>query len=181
MEYKPLAKLEKMIITMGNKLVFMFQKNIASNLESNRSSKKYKRWFDFATKTKDDNNNVNDFTEFTKDKVFSEVIKRLRRDKLTDDDIKYIESEEEHIKLTQDFYLKQKLQLDEREQEGIYIGVGIGVDKGIGIGVKKEKAKNKAEKNKMIKNMESKGLSVEAISDLTGLSLEEIKNIKADD
>ena len=77
-----------------NKLTFMFQKNIVKNNNMN----KYTKWFDFAEKTKNKANKEEDFEDYLNDDLFLEMIRRLKREILTEDEIRYIENEEESEK-----------------------------------------------------------------------------------
>ena len=52
-----------------------------------------------------------------------------------------------------------------------------GLAEGEKLGARKEREKAKAEKIESAKKMLSKGLSIEDISDFTGLSLEEVKKL----
>ncbi len=68
--------------------------SIVKNNKNKEKLKKYIRWFDFASKSKNDKNTKADFKEYEKDKIFSEVIKRLRKDRLGEDEMRYIATEE---------------------------------------------------------------------------------------
>jgi hypothetical protein len=70
-----------------NRLIYAFQKNIVKN----QKYKKYLAWFEFAEKSKDKDNTEADFAVFAKDEVFSEVIRRLKRESLQKDDFEYID------------------------------------------------------------------------------------------
>jgi hypothetical protein len=138
-----------------NRLVFIFQKNIVKS----RLLKKYKRWFEFAEKTRDENNEKKDFAKFQGDKIFSEMIRRLRRDELTDEDFVYIEDE------------KKTWEEVERLERGIYEdgkkdGEKIGFEKGI---------EKKGEEIAL--NMIKHGMDIDTITKLTGFSLEKLKEI----
>ncbi len=56
-----------------NKLVFMLHPNIIKN----KKNTKYRRWFDFAEKTRDFNNKNTDFVSYQKDPIFNEIINVL--------------------------------------------------------------------------------------------------------
>jgi len=75
----------------SNRLVFAFQKNIVKN----RKMEKYTRWFEFAERTKNRDNRPEDFEEFREEAPFDEMMRRLDRTTLTDDDLAYIEKERE--------------------------------------------------------------------------------------
>lgn len=74
-----------------NRLIFAFQKNIVKN----RKMEKYVRWFDFAEKTKNRENSPEDFEEFGGIEPFDEMMRRLDRTVLTEEDLSYIERERE--------------------------------------------------------------------------------------
>ncbi|MCP4104855.1 MAG: hypothetical protein GY749_04860, partial [Desulfobacteraceae bacterium] len=76
-----------------NRLIFMFQKNIVKN----KKIVPYEKWFEFAEKTRDENNTEEDFLAFAGDRVFEEMMRRLSKNSLTEDDTMYIEDEKEFI------------------------------------------------------------------------------------
>jgi len=73
-----------------NRLIWAFQKNIVRN----EKFSKYKPWFELAEKTRNKMNIKSDFLQFEQDKIFSEIIRRICKEALTEDDIKYIENYE---------------------------------------------------------------------------------------
>ena len=96
-----------------NKLIFMFQKNIITNMNSAKQNEsgqptKYSRWFDFAQKTLKKDNSKEDFIEYENDVLFKEIMRRLDQSKLTDDDKQYISDQrvmwEKIGKYGRDFY-----------------------------------------------------------------------------
>ncbi|MBN2693891.1 PD-(D/E)XK nuclease family transposase [bacterium] len=103
-----------------NRLIFMFQSNIVKNNKNKEKLKKYVRWFDFAEKSKKNRNIEADFKEYTKDKIFSEIIKRLKKDRLKEDDMMYILSEEkfkeEYLQYTSAMLEKTK-EVEEKNKE----------------------------------------------------------------
>lgn len=72
-----------------NRLIFAFQKNIVRNTQAAT----YDRWFTFAEKTRNRDNSKEDFQEFQEDEIFAEIIRRLNKDALTEEDLHYIEQE----------------------------------------------------------------------------------------
>jgi len=80
-----------------NRLIFMFQNNIVKDDKFT----KYRKWFEFAEKTKNKENKSKDFITYKKDVVFKEVMKIIVKKALDAEDLKYIESEEENIVLFQ--------------------------------------------------------------------------------
>ncbi len=55
----------------------------------------YVRWFDFAERTRNEDNTSDDFGEFRGDRIFDEMMNRLDKTVLTDDDMEYIRTEKE--------------------------------------------------------------------------------------
>ena len=71
--------------------MFLFQKNIVKN----KKIEKYVRWFEFAEKTKNTENKEEDFRKFESDPPFDEIIRRLNRTILTNEDLEYIKREKD--------------------------------------------------------------------------------------
>ena len=142
-----------------NKLIFAFQNNIVDN----NNLGKYEKWFQFASKTKNKENREEDFAEFKQDKIFLEIIRKLRKDNLTESDIKYITEEEQYIEELERW---EETHYDYGYNDGIEQGIEKGIEQGI-------------EQGKIItaKIMISKGVSVEDISEMTGLDPSEIKKL----
>lgn len=74
-----------------NRLVFMLQKNIVRQQEG----QKYERWFEFAEKSRQTENESSDFDDFRGDDIFEKMIRRLKKEALTEDDLIYIVTEQE--------------------------------------------------------------------------------------
>lgn len=74
-----------------NRLLFAFQKNIVKNEKFTR----YSAWFTLAEKTLNRLNKKSDFDAYRKDKIFMELMRRLLKSNLTDDDLEYIEDYQE--------------------------------------------------------------------------------------
>ena len=74
-----------------NRLMFLFQKNIVKN----KKIEKYVRWFDFAEKTRNTENKEEDFRKFESDPPFDEIIRRLNKTILTNEDLEYIKREKD--------------------------------------------------------------------------------------
>ena len=70
-----------------NRLIYIFQKNIVKNPNSTLP---YFKWFDFANISRNPDNKEEDFLKFKDDKDMAEVINRLRKDKLTAEEFKYV-------------------------------------------------------------------------------------------
>lgn len=146
-----------------NRLIFMFQKNIVKN----KAMKKYEKWFEFAEKTRNENNAEEDFEAYKGDEIFCEMMRRLRKDTLSDEDFYYIEDQkeawEEAERLERGFYEDGKKQgRKEGRKEGKIEGI-------------KEGAKDKA--IQMARIMKENQEPVEKISKYTGLSIDEIQDL----
>jgi Helicobacter pylori protein of unknown function (DUF874) len=76
-----------------NRLIYIFQKNIVKN---KRIDLPYYKWFDFASMSRNPNNKEEDFIQYIKDKDMAELINRLRKDKLSPDEFKYVSDYPKH-------------------------------------------------------------------------------------
>lgn len=142
-----------------NRLIFMFQQNIIKT----KAIKKYERWFEFAEKTRNQNNKKEEFKEYEDDDIFVEMMQRLDRTELTNEDLEYIKEE--------------KVSWDEIErleagmyEMGVKDGNKKGLKKGIEIGAH-QMAVNTAG------IMKRAGEEAAKISTYTGLSIEEIEQL----
>ncbi len=77
-----------------NKLIYAFQKNIVKNGKLS----KYYDWFEFAQKTLDKVADRFAYDKYRKDKIFCEMIRRLKIGLEDDDSIEYIKNYEETIR-----------------------------------------------------------------------------------
>jgi hypothetical protein len=68
-------------------MIYVFQKNIVKN---KRIDLPYFKWFDLANISRNPNNKEEDFSKYKSDKEMSEVISRIRKDKLPPDEFKYV-------------------------------------------------------------------------------------------
>ncbi len=134
-----------------NRLIFAFQKNIVRNTHA----EKYDRWFTFAEKTRHAGNSKEDFEEFQEDEIFAEIIRRLNKDALTEEDLRYIEQE------------RRAWEEFSRLERGIYES---GYNEGVYIGEQKRDCE-------IVLNMYRKGMSPEDIADLTGIPIEQVLSI----
>lgn len=139
-----------------NRLIFLLQKNIVQHLEG----LPYERWFQFAEKSRNRNNEAADFEEFEEDEIFEEMMRRLNRGALTEEDEAYIESEqemwEEVVRLEQGYY-------DRGHRDGWLDGRDVGFADG-----QQTKALDTARK------MLADGLDPEVIAKYTELPLEAV-------
>lgn len=134
-----------------NRLIFMLQKNTVKN----KNKAKYVKWFEFAEKTKNTDNKKEDFQEYLDDEIFCEMMKRLSKDTLTDDDFSYIQNE------------KTFWEEVERFEQGIYE-------------VAWNEGEAKGEKNKALeiaRRLKEKGFDDDLIAAISGLSTDEITRL----
>jgi hypothetical protein len=130
-----------------NRLIFLLQKNIVKN----KTNAKYRKWFEFAEKTKKPDNREEDFQEYMDDEIFVEIMKRINKKGLTEDDFLYIEKETE---------VREEVERFERQiyEDGIKVG-------------EEKTAKQIA------KVMKTSGLPIEKISEITNLPKKEIDEL----
>ena len=138
-----------------NKLVFMFQPNI---IKSDKIHKYY-RWFEFAEKTRNSENEKEDFEAYKDDETFREIMYLILKDSLAADDFAYIESEEENIELFERTFRGWKKE---------------GLKEGREEGIKEGEAKKEQE---LVLNMHNKGYDSATIADLLSLNVEKINQI----
>jgi hypothetical protein len=181
-------KTKKLDFLQKNKLIYAFQKNIVKN-SSDKNSKyhKYRDWFELAEKTKNRLNEKADFLKYAEDEIFVELMRRISKETLTEEDFTYIDSYEKFVERVKRW---EKPIFQEGVDKGIEIGVekgiGIGVEKGIGIGVEKgieigaekEREKHRLEKIEMIKEMIIDGLPDNKIAKLLKIEISEIQDIR---
>ena len=178
-----------------NKLIFMFQKNIVKNKKLER----YKRWFEFAEATQDKENKEEDFKNYD-DEIFLEMIRRLKKDTLSEEDIIYIDEESQYVegwlKTESDIYEMgekegfekgfekgEKKGLEKGEKKGFEKGEKKGFEKGEKKGFEKGEKKGfeKGEKSgfeKIAMNMIERGFDIDKIVEITNLTKEEIQKLR---
>lgn len=150
----------KLDFLQKNRLVYAFQKNIVRNSgEEGSKYHKYLHWFELAEKTKNKLNQKSDFLKYADDEIFAELIRRIGKDTLTEEDYTYIDDYEQFTERVKRF---EKVIL----QDGIDIGMEKGIEKGI-----IETAKNGIKA----------GFSNEIIGKMTNLSFEQIEEIRKRD
>jgi len=146
-----------------NRLIFAFQGNIVRN----KTHARYERWFTFASKSGYGENTESDFKEYKNDTIFKEIMHRLDKRELKPDEIEYMEQEKK-------FWLEM-LQFDRSSyDEGIEEGFAQGEKKGKEDGRIEGKSE---EKRNIARNMKFKNMNCDSISELTGLSIEEIEKL----
>ncbi len=159
-----------------NRLIYAFQKNIVKN----KKFSKYFAWFDFAEKTRKESNIETDFDEYKTDKYFNEIIKRLNRASLPDEDEFYIlnyreamlalnrvteENFEEGVRKTKAelepliLIERQKAELERQKAE-------------------QERQKSEQEKEIIIQNLLKFGMTVEQIAETLQITIEIVKQIQ---
>jgi hypothetical protein len=154
-----------------NRLIYALQTNIVQNLKYRR----YLAWFKFAEKSKNKNNKKEDFAEYAKDEIFMEIMKRLNKEALEEDDFQYIEDYEK--------YARQFKQHEISIRDSAYTeGKAEGFDKGKAEGFDKGKAEGKAEGDhqrqiKTAENCLENGINIEMSAQISELSIEEVSTI----
>lgn len=154
-----------------NRIIYLFQKNITRN----KKNAPYFKWFDFAEKSKNVNNEENDFKNYKNDKIMGEVIKRLRKDKLSPEERTYMSNLPDYegafavqieLKLRQNdkewaTKLERKTKQLKREQAAK---------------LKVEQAKLQAEQAKLLKAIKAflaLGKDIATIADILDITIEE--------
>lgn len=141
-------------------------KNILSN--SNIEDMKKKRilsWIEFFTAKDLDNNEKSKLKEVNK--IMKKVIDRYERFTSSEDEMQVYNARDA-------FLYGQTVMLKKEREEGIKEGIKKGIKKGMEEGVEKGK---KSEKIAIAKNLKNSGIDINIISENTGLSIEEIKNL----
>ncbi|MCP4107146.1 MAG: hypothetical protein GY749_16665 [Desulfobacteraceae bacterium] len=141
----------------SNRLMFAFQKNIVKN----RKIGKYVRWFEFAERTRNTDNVREDFSEFSGDRVFDEMMTRLDKTALTQDDLEYIRNEKESWEEVRRY---ESGHFEEGRKKGAKEG--------------KEEGKEEGIKETVIRFLASGKLDINEIAEISGLSTEELKNLE---
>jgi hypothetical protein len=158
---------KELLFLAKNRLVFMLQKNIVKN----KNKAKYVKWFQFAEKTKNPDNKEEDFLEYMDDEIFCEIIKRLDKSGLDDNDYAYINNEK-----------KIREEVERFEQEVYTGGWEGGMAKGREEGWEggRDEGIKQGEKNKALeiaRVLKDKGVDVRIIAEASGLPLEEIMRL----
>ena len=83
---------------------------------------------------------------------------------------------DERIRIQENYDMTMETAIDEAREEGIEKGLEQGLERGLERGLKQGLERGRHEERlELIHKMLSKGLSLEVVSDVTGLSLEELK------
>jgi len=192
---KQLQKTTKQLdFLQKNKLIYAFQKNIVANSKKENSKyHKYLAWFELAEKTKNRLNDKSDFLKYAEDDIFAEIIRRISKDTLSQEDFTYIDDQEQ-------FNERLKLWEEPIYQDGLREGVKEGLNQAEKI-IEEAKAREneakareeierkekeeaqtreneaKAKLLKAAKKMKDNGIATSEISDITGLSIDEIDKL----
>jgi len=157
-------KTKRLDFLQKNRLIYAFQKNIVKNAQNTNSKyHKYINWFEIAEKTKNRLNEKSDFLKYADDEIFAELIRRINKDTLTEEDYTYIDN------------YQQFTERVKRYEKPIFQE---GFDEGMEKGMEKERQLQKQEKIENAKKGILAGLSNEMINLLTNLSVEEIEKIR---
>lgn len=174
-----------------NRLIFMFQNNIVNDTKFT----KYRRWFEFAEKTRNKKNRSTDFASYKNEEIFKEMMRIILKKSLDAQDLTYIESEDEHIRLVnrtlqgvredalaEGLEKGEQIGLEKGEQIGLEKGKLIGLEKGEQIGLEKGKQEEAQRKTiEGIKKALKRGkLSLEEIAEDFEVNLAFVGQIKAE-
>jgi DNA-binding CsgD family transcriptional regulator len=166
-----------------NKLTFIFQKNIAKNISKNKQDK-YSKWFDFALKTKNKKNKKSDFKDYENNELFISIMNVLLKDKLTEEEIKYISKEDElkdaYVKYTSVLINAQKkAQNAEKEAESAQKEAENAQKEAKNALKEKEQAQKREEKilKASITKFLALNLSISEIAEVLGVSEELVKSL----
>ena len=118
-------------------------------------------WIEFFTAKDLDNNEKSKLKEVNK--IMKKVIDRYERFTSSEDEMQVYNARDA-------FLYGQTVMLKKEREEGIKEGIKKGMEEGV------EKGK-KSEKIAIDKNLKNSGIDINIISENTGLSIEEIKNL----
>jgi hypothetical protein len=148
-----------------NRLIYAFQRNIVSNNIISR----YSKWFDLAHKSRNANNTEDDFSQFNNDDIMAEVIKRLKKDKLSTEEYKFVSD----LPLYEAYYGNMQQELEEERQ----------ARKEEQQARKEEQQARKEEQQKLLESIENLlrlGYTIESIANLLARNIEEIAGFVAE-
>lgn len=179
-----------------NELIFVFHKNILKNYKKHptESRKRYIKWFQFADKTINKENQKKDFEEYEKDKTFQDIIQILKIEDMNLTELALAE-EIEKEKAIERTIIRHELE-EEMRYELERVRREVEQDRRKAVEQAKKKAaeqtrkklqevineKNretanavKAAKKRAISKMQAAGLNIELIAEFSDLSLEIVK------
>jgi hypothetical protein len=162
-----------------NRLIFAFQKNIVKN----QKLKKYVRWFIFAEKTRNKDNEEADFDAFKNDETFMAVMERIQVTKLNQEertaweDADLVKAQlafwkrdaEKEMQEQKKEMQEQKKEMQEKLQEQLQ--EKLQEEK------KEFQAREEANNVKIVISAFQKGLGIDLIADITSMPLEKVKAI----
>jgi hypothetical protein len=163
-----------------NRLVYAFQKNIVNN----KKNSNYFKWFDLANKSRKTDNVEEDFSQFNNDEIMAEVIKRLKKDKLTTEEYKFVSD----LPLYEAYYGNLQQELEEKNQQKLQEQEQMMKEKEQRIQEKEQRIQEKeqriqAEHQKLLKGIENllrRGETIESIAELLVRSVDEITDFVAE-
>ncbi|MDZ7879677.1 MAG: hypothetical protein U5L45_18510 [Saprospiraceae bacterium] len=183
-----------------NRLIFMFQSNIVRNHKLST----YFDWFDFAEKTKNKKNTINDFKPFLKNPIFAKMTEKLKTSVLEHDDFQYIDDYDAYVIGVKNYdekvrnealkeakeSLKETLKQHAEAVRKVEARVArakaeAAAAKTEAKAAKTEAAKTEAakilqEKKKAVKNMYQKGFALELIADILEIPVSQVNVLLAD-
>ncbi|MDZ7878392.1 MAG: hypothetical protein U5L45_12010 [Saprospiraceae bacterium] len=156
-----------------NKITFLFQDNIAKNIQT----KEYSKWFILAKKSKNPENVEADFEELKNNKVMAEVIRRLETTKLEPYEFNYVSDLYQY-----EIMLEQSKHEYEDMLEQAQHKVELTLEEAAFQKERAERAERaeKAEKERLLKAIQGflmLGKDVLDIADILGLSLQETQDL----
>ncbi len=161
-------KTRRLDFLQKNRLIYAFQKNIVGNSKQENSKyHKYLNWFELAEKTKNKLNEKSEFLQYADDEIFAELIKRINKDTLTEEDYNYIDNYEQYIERVKRW-----------EKPIFQEGLEKGIEKGIVEERQRQQDKRQQEINEMVIDMVNEGMSDDSIAKITKLDVSEIIRIR---
>ena len=152
-----------------NKIIYAFQKNIVANSKKENSKyHKYLDWFELAEKTKNRLNEKSDFLQYAEDDIFAEIMRRISKDTLLQEDYSYIDDEEQ-------FKERLKRWKEPIYQEGLI--EGLNQAEKIIEDERRQKEDAKSKLKSAINNLRLAGFDDAKISQILNLTIEEILNL----
>ncbi|MEM9850275.1 MAG: hypothetical protein AAF847_20450, partial [Bacteroidota bacterium] len=141
---------KNLLFLQQNQLIFAFQRNIVNNHkdEAEDKLKPYVQWFEFAAKTLNKDNSQSDFEAYADDEVFAEMMRKLSHASLNKEDYTYLDYYEE-------FEGVREVLMEQAKKEGRKEGI---VEVAI--------------------SCLKKGMNLEEISEITGLSIDFIQRLQ---
>ena len=153
-----------------NRLIYAFQKNIVAN----KLLTKYFKWFDVAYKSRNTNNTEEDFSQYNDDDIMAEVIKRIKKDKLTTQEYKFISD----MPLYEAYYVNMQREFEEKAEKKVRLAERKADQK-----VQAADQKVQTEHQKLLKGIENllrRGDTVASIADLLVRDIAEVEGFVAE-